>query len=244
MNAPSYASSAAVPGAKESNSGDYQLRDELAQFCLPAASQDATRMLAWANSICFLFLLIGLIGLKPPEVVIRKVEHVDEVVPAVFEPPPVPQTVQTEQPPEENNDTTEAPQVVTVVAADASAATFAVPVQGATMIAPAHLASAPPSRPAAPPKQASAPKIKEFVGGNGRYPDPPFLQNVIPNGAKATVVVEFTVDERGKLSEVKIIDGSGYGAWDRNVLDTVRRRWAFTPGDAGNWRYEFEIQAN
>ncbi len=243
MNAPSYASSAAVAGAKEPNSGEYRLRDELAQFCLPAANRDVTRKFAWANSICFLFLLIGLIGLKPPEMVIRKVEHVDEVVPAVFEPPPIQQTVETEQPPEENNnDTTEAPQIVTIVAADPSAASFAVPVQGATMVAPAHLASAPPLR-TAPPKVSTAPKIKEFVGGTGRYPDPMFLANIIPSGAEAVVVVEWEVDERGKLVDIKIKESSAYPAWDKNVLETMRRKWVFTAADAGRWQREFAIKA-
>jgi len=40
------------------------LKSELARFCLPAATQDATRKLAWANSICIFFLLIGLVGAK------------------------------------------------------------------------------------------------------------------------------------------------------------------------------------
>ena len=242
MNAPSYASSAAVAGAKEPSSGEYRLRDELAQFCLPAANRDVTRKFAWANSICFLFLLIGLIGLKPPEMVIRKVEHVDEVVPAVFEPPPIQQTVETEQPPEENNnDTTEAPQIVTIVAADPSAASFAVPVQGATMVAPAHLASAPPLR-TAPPIVSTAPKIKDFVGGSGRYPDPMFLSGIVPNGTEVEVMLEFTVDERGKLIDIKITESSAYPAWDKHVVDTVRRKWFFTPADAGRFRYQFVIK--
>ena len=42
----------------------YQLKDELARFCLPAANHDPDRKLAWANSVCILFLLIGIIGAR------------------------------------------------------------------------------------------------------------------------------------------------------------------------------------
>ena len=44
--------------ANRTNSG-YALRDELARFCLPEASRDPSRKLAWNNSVCILFRLIG-----------------------------------------------------------------------------------------------------------------------------------------------------------------------------------------
>ncbi len=40
----------------------YVLRDDLARLCLPAAQRDPDRQLAWVNSICLLFLLIGILG--------------------------------------------------------------------------------------------------------------------------------------------------------------------------------------
>ena len=42
----------------------YELKDELARLCLPAANRDPNRKLAWVNSICILFLLIGIFGAR------------------------------------------------------------------------------------------------------------------------------------------------------------------------------------
>src|SRR5438093_11445700 len=67
--------------------GRYQLSDELARLCLPAEYKDSYRTLAWVNSICFLFLLIGVVGLRPPKVVERPVNPPSEPVPVVFTPP-------------------------------------------------------------------------------------------------------------------------------------------------------------
>jgi hypothetical protein len=47
-------------------SHDYALSSDLARLSLPAEYVDSYRNLAWTNSICFLFLVIGLIGLKAP----------------------------------------------------------------------------------------------------------------------------------------------------------------------------------
>ena len=40
----------------------YELKDELARLCLPSASRDVNLKLAWVNSVCILFLLIGIRG--------------------------------------------------------------------------------------------------------------------------------------------------------------------------------------
>ncbi len=112
-------------------SRDYQLSDGLARLCLPAEFRDSYRRLAWVDSICFLFLVIGLIGLRAPRIVERPLTPPPENVPVVFTPPeeqPKPQqVVQEEQPPEEQQPTVEAPQIPTVVAANAPNVAFAVP---------------------------------------------------------------------------------------------------------------------
>ena len=38
----------------------YELKDELARFCLPTANREPELKLAWVNSVCLLFLLIGI----------------------------------------------------------------------------------------------------------------------------------------------------------------------------------------
>src|ERR1700721_1550376 len=71
----------------------YQLKDELARFCLPAANHDPERRLAWANSVCILFLLVGIIGARRGLIVIKPVPPLQEAIPVIVEPtilPPQP----------------------------------------------------------------------------------------------------------------------------------------------------------
>ena len=42
----------------------YELKDELARLCLPAANRDANQKLAWVNSVCILFLIVGIFGAR------------------------------------------------------------------------------------------------------------------------------------------------------------------------------------
>lgn len=51
----------------------YELKDELARFCLPAANQDSNLKLAWVNSICILFLCIGILGARRGVIAIKPV---------------------------------------------------------------------------------------------------------------------------------------------------------------------------
>src|SRR5436190_21366792 len=126
----------------EAHSRDYHLSDDLARLCLPQEFRDSYRTLAWVNSICFLFLLIGAVGLKAPRVIHKALTEVTEVVPVVFtppeEPPKVEPDVKPDEPDQPKDTTEETPQVMTVVAAaDPTSVAFAVPVQGAVAIAPA-----------------------------------------------------------------------------------------------------------
>ena len=73
----------------------YQLSDDLARMCLPQEFKDSNRNLAWANSICLLFVMIGIIGLRPPAVFVRAITEPTEVM-QVFVPPD-----QEEPPPQE-----------------------------------------------------------------------------------------------------------------------------------------------
>src|SRR5512141_1389435 len=103
----------------------YQLSDDLAKLCLPQEWRDSYRTLAWVNSICALFLIVGLVGLKAPKVILRPLSKVEDVVPVVFTPPeeaPKPEVVRTEEPQEQPSDApVDTPQVVTVAAvADSS----------------------------------------------------------------------------------------------------------------------------
>jgi hypothetical protein len=149
----------AVPSLQQ-RSGQYELSDDLAKLCLPQEWKDSNRTLAWVNSICFLFLVVGLIGLRPPKVIHKALSEVVEAVPVIFTPPEEQPKAEPEAKPDEEQpqDTpTEAPQVVSIVAAaDPTSVAFAVPVQGAVAVAPAaHLATPPPPANQPPPRAVS-----------------------------------------------------------------------------------------
>src|ERR1700747_472686 len=92
----------------------YELESELARVSLHATDRDPNRKLAWVNSVCILFLLIGVLGSRPASVRIKPLPPVEEVNAAIVEPMP-PQT-QSEQVPQEQNEReqVDTPQVVVV----------------------------------------------------------------------------------------------------------------------------------
>src|SRR5208282_1008184 len=84
----------------------YELKDELARLCLPSAKRDASLKLGWVNSICILFLLIGIAGARRGVIAIKPVPPIREEVPVVFQPavlPPQVTAVRKEQMAQENN---------------------------------------------------------------------------------------------------------------------------------------------
>ena len=216
---------------------NYVLTSDLAQYCLPAASQDENRKLAWINSVCFLFVVIGLIGLKEPALVTKRLSEVLDLIPVVFTPPEEPPKVETQPQPNEPDpqpDTVmDTPQVATVVAPDSSAA-FPVPVEGPVILAPsARFASAPPPQPPKPPAPP-APKVTEFrpgLGDGGKYPYPTYSRFLIERGYQGRILLYLVVDPSGSPSTVEVRDTSGYSTLDRYAADWVKKHWQFPPGE-------------
>ena len=234
-------------GATQSSTpfnAEYRLTDSLAQCCLPAANRDEQLRFAWANSVCALFLFVGLLGLNPAAIVIRHVEPVDEVLPAVFEMPPLQPVVESEQPPEDNDsnqDNAEAPQIVVVAAPDANV-TFSVPTIGNVVAASAILAPPPPANPNL--KPTGPPKVRVFTPGvgGGFQPEPEYPRLAQQRGYQGTVNLLFTIDETGALTSCEVKESSGYQLLDNCVLELVKKRWVFTPGQAGIYTKEFKFQ--
>ncbi|HLH53621.1 MAG TPA: hypothetical protein VKY92_08395, partial [Verrucomicrobiae bacterium] len=79
----------------------YQL-SELARAAVHSADRDPARRLAWLNSICIIFLLIGIFGSRPASIRIKPLPPVEEASAVIVEPlPPPPRTLpeqQTEEP--------------------------------------------------------------------------------------------------------------------------------------------------
>jgi len=70
-----------------------ELKNELARLCLPSANRDANLKLAWVNSICILFLVIGLAGARRGVISIKNVPPIQEIVPIVVMPQTLPPQV-------------------------------------------------------------------------------------------------------------------------------------------------------
>ena len=217
------------------HAGSYQLSDDLARLCLPQEFKDSYRTLAWVNSICALFLLIGLVGLKPPKVVVRQISKPEDVVPVIFTPPEEPPKAEPEmakpdEPPPPDTPT-DVPQVAAVLAAaDPTTVAFAVPVQGAVAIAPqAHLASPPPLVTHMP----TGPTRFNPNAGNadgGSYPPPMYPPIAERNHYEGTVTIEIMVDPVGQITSTKVQKSSGFSVLDEAALEVVKKRWRFPQG--------------
>lgn len=225
----------------------YALSSDLAQYCLPAAQRDENRRLAWANSVAALFLTIGLVGLKPPQFEAKVLPPPQEIVPVVIVQPeelkPVEPETMTEQAPEPTDQPElQAPQIVTVVAADPAAAAFAVPVEGPVVFAPARFAAAPPP---APPKPTAPPKpilYRRASGEGGHRPEPPYPRQEILDKHSGSITLLITVETNGIPNDVQVKDSSGFSCLDRHVQQWVKRHWTFAEGDKRSYLAPFEFQ--
>ena len=239
-------SQSSVASKQPSNRGevarDYTLTSELAKLCLPAASRDENKKLAWASSICFLFLIVGLVGLKPRHAIPRQpIPEPVEVVPVVFTPPEEPTAAS--QPeilnavPEPAPETAvAAPVIATVVAADSAQVAFAVPVEGPVVLAPARFAPPPPPievkpQPAQP--QPAPPKPTTFASNTsdgGMYPDPSYPRLALQQRQQGKVLLYVVVDMNGMPASVQVKDSSGHAVLDKHAADWIKTRWQWPPG--------------
>jgi protein TonB len=222
----------------------YQLSDDLARLCLPAEFKDDYRNLAWVNSICFLFLVIGLVGIKPMKIVERPLSEIVEPVavelPAPQEQPQAQPEAQPEETPQETP--TETPQVAAVVAAaDPSSVAFSVPVVGAVAVKEARFATPP------PPVNYTPPKLTRFdpnTAKGGSFPAPDYPGIALRNQWQGTPTVEIHVDPSGAITSVVLKRSSGFPALDQAALNIVKNSWKFPPGQERylSWDCIFKMQ--
>ena len=210
--------------------GRYELKDELARLCLPAAARDSDRKLAWTNSICILFLLIGLFGAKPASTTIKPAPPLEEVIPTIIEPlPPPPQTVTAIQNRDETEpDKSEAPQVV-VVAPESPNISFAVPTIG-TLVVPSAVALPPPLRPSQLASADNRLTTLNNTGAGGERPQPPYPKIALEQGQQGTVTLLMSADQAGNVISIEVKKSSGSAVLDRGALDYVRRHWTLPVG--------------
>lgn len=215
----------------------YQLKDELARYCLPAANRDPNRRLAWVNSICILFLLIGVFGAQSIFIPIKPVPPQETPIAAIIEPIASPPETAAQEPipaDEQKNDT---PQTVSVAMATPEI-NFAVPTIG-NLVVPGNLAKAPPARPMNPVAPLQVIDIAS-TGDGGDRPKPTYPKIAMQQGQQGTVELQMTVDDTGAITDIGIKDSSGYPILDRSALDFVKRHWIVRPQN-GSHRFTTKV---
>ncbi|HWY77072.1 MAG TPA: TonB family protein [Verrucomicrobiae bacterium] len=212
------------------SSAQYELKSELARLCLPSARRDANRNLAWVNSICILFVLIGIVGAKPAAMVIRKPPPLEQVIPTIIEPPPPPTVEHQEVKPDESEqEKPNAPQVV-VATQEAPNINFSVPTI-ANLVVPKAVAVAPPLNP-----MHSVVPLKELpsdigiTGTGGDRPKPVYPTIAKEQGIQGTVALQMTADESGNVIDITITKSSGSPVLDRAAVDFIKRHWILPTG--------------
>jgi periplasmic protein TonB len=247
MTSPAASIQSPVPAGAGGASG-YKLQSELAQFCLPAADRDANRRLAYINSICAMFLVMGVAGIRAPHLIRKDPDPVQQFMPVDLTPVEPEQQPQNQPPPEEIPDTaldtpSDAPVIATVVAIDPSAARFAVPVSGPVVYAPAQFAQAPPPNPSKAANSQPVRFVRNKTDG-GYYPDPSYPRLALEQKMQGSLELQVWVDPMGAVTKVEVTKSSGFSLLDRTAQDCVRNRWRFPPGENRwfSWPFEFRLK--
>lgn len=214
----------------EPNRTTYELKDGLARYSLASGRREPNQKLAWVNSICFLFLLIGIVGAREGIISIKPVLPIRQIVPVVLEPTILPPTTTVEKKPvitEENQ-----PRVVVAIPSVPDIR-FSVPTIG-TLIAPAALASAPPLNPLQTQSQIG---MIGNTGGSGDRPYPPYPELAKQHGEQGTIVLLLGADAAGNVVSVDIKESSGFPYLDQATVAFVKNHWHL-PINAGSHLFE------
>ena len=219
----------------DANRTSYQLKGELARFSLSSAEGDGNLKLAWINSICVLFLVIGIFGARRGIISIRPVPPVREIVPVVVMPqtlpPPATAPQQKEQPREQHQLTR-----VLVALPNTPNINFSVPTIG-TLVESAALASAPPLKPLEPSAQIAS---VNNTGTGGERPQPPYPQLAVQSGEQGTIVLLLTGDTEGNVAAIDVKESSGFPYLDRATVAFIKNHWHL-PANAGTHFFQTSI---
>jgi periplasmic protein TonB len=225
----------------------YELKDELARLCLPAANRDPNRKLGWVNSICILFLTIGIFGAKLGVISHVTPPPIEQVIPTILEPVILPpQSAENQRQEQTEQEKTETPQVV-VVTPESPSINFSVPTIG-SLVVPAALASPPPLKPMqAPEPVRSRLATLGNTGSGGQRPQPPYPKIALEQAAQGTVTLLLTGDAAGNIASLQLKESSGSGILDRATLDFIKHHWTL-PAGTTNQVFEtsiiYQLQTN
>lgn len=205
-----------VSGTSQSG---YQLKNELVRFCLTPENRDGNLKLAWVNSICILFLVIGIAGARRGIISIKSVPPIREIVPVVVMPQTVPQTVipQKKEQPQVHN---QQPRVL-VALPTAPNINFSVPTIG-TLVTSSTLATAPPLNPLQPSTQVDS---IGNTGAGGERPEPPYPQLAMQSGEQGTIVLLLGSDATGNVASITVKQSSGFPFLDHATVEFIKNHW-------------------
>ncbi|MFM2082934.1 MAG: hypothetical protein RL380_1625 [Verrucomicrobiota bacterium] len=234
-----------APHQGENVSSPGRLSSDLARLCLPQAMSDDTRKLAYANSLCVLFLVIGAIGLNPPRLVRHEVSASSDNVPVIFTPPdeaPAPEQPKTDEA-SPSDAPSEAPQVAVVVAASSANVAFAVPVQGSVIVAASPQFVSGPATTHASKPTGNGPVVFSGDGeASGTFPKPDWPIEERKARHEGGVTLHAIIAEDGTIAEISVRDSSGFGSLDRHTLNFVKRNWQFPSGVRRDYYIPFEFR--
>ena len=220
----------------------YHLRSELARVCLPAPERDAYRRLAWVNSICIFFLIIGVVGARSRLPVAMRPPPIEQPIPVIIEPlaTPPPSTEQKQIEPQNQDEKQIAPRVVAVTM-NTPAIDFSVPTIGNLVVPLAAALAPPPAELRQPAPVQRSPTLTGATGEGGDRPAPPYPESAKQMGQQGTVLVTFTADDVGAVTSVTIKESSGSALLDRTVRDWIKRHWIQPPI---NGSHLFQVSIN
>ncbi|HEV2319534.1 MAG TPA: TonB family protein [Verrucomicrobiae bacterium] len=198
----------------------YELKSELARYSLSSQKSDANLKLAWVNSICILFLSIGILGARRGIISIRNVPPIHQIVPVVVIPQTLPlqkaASQKTEQPRQQNE-----PTRIIVALPNAPNVRFSIPTIGIPAVS-AALASAPRLNPLQAPAQIVS---LGNTGAGGKRPEPPYPQLAMQTGEQGTIVLLLLSDASGNVVSIDVKQSSGFPYLDHATVEFVKTRW-------------------
>jgi TonB family protein len=219
----------------------YELKDELTRLCLPAAGRDPNLKLAWMNSVCILFLLIGVFGARRGLIAIKPAPPLEEIIPVILQPITLtPQeTTEKKETVEDKNDV---PRVAVVIPQSPNIS-FSAPTIG-SLVVPANLASAPPLEPM---RTATAINSVSTTGAGGERPEPPYPKIALQEAQQGTILLVLGGDAAGNLVSVDVKESSGFPFLDRTTVEFIKRRWHLPAGTGSQLfqtRITYKLQLN
>ena len=219
----------------------YELKDELARLCLPSASRDANLKLAWVNSVCILFLTIGLVGARRGLITIKPTPPIEEIIPVILAPVTLPPQETTEK--KETDESKEDAPRVAVVIPSAPNISFSVPTIG-SLVVPASLASAPPLEPM---RTAATVNLLNTTGAGGERPQPPYPKIALEEGEQGAILLLLGGDAAGNVISVDLKESSGFPFLDRATVEFIKQHWHLPVGTGSQLfqtRINYKIQLN